>query len=143
MVRGRRVLAALLLAGGLLAMNAFFGDHGPHAQAAMPLDQSMPAATWTAADRPLTAAVPVAERPVPDDGRSTCRDGCGVDAGQFWVMCLAVATGAAVAVLLFVLPRRDIGRLAGRTRWLKTMRTRLAERPPRPPSLVFLCVARI
>jgi len=141
-VRGRRLLAALLLAGGLLAMHAFIGDHGPHAQAAMPLDPSMPAATWTAADRSLTATVPAAERSVRVDGGPTCRAGCGVDAGGVWLMCLAVATGAAVAVLLFLLPRRDTSRLAGRTGLLKPTPTRPAARPPRPPSLVFLCVAR-
>jgi len=130
-----RVLAALLLAAGLLGIHAFVADHGSHAPAVMSLDQSMAVAD------PMPGAAPVAE--AFDERGSACADGCGDDTGQIWAMCLAVVTGAAAVALFVALSRRGTGSLAARRpRWLATARERAVARPPRPPSLHLLCVAR-
>lgn len=134
-VHVRRVLAVLLLAAGVLAMHTFVADHGSHAPAAVALDQSMAVAD------PMPDAAPMAE--AFDERGLACRDGCGDEAGQIWVMCLAVVTGAAAVALLIAQSRRGTGSLAARRPgWLATTRERLVCRPPRPPSLVLLCIAR-
>jgi len=137
----QRLLAVLALVAGVLAMHSLtVGHEGPPVGAS-----AMSTSTTAAMFAPMThqEPAPIPPRHAGDPADDRCSTGCDGGMGQVGWMCLAVIAGAAAVALLVALSRRGTGSLAARlTGWLAATPTRLAERPPRPPSLVLLCIAR-
>ena len=118
----RRGLAVLVLLAGVLAMHALATGHEPHLA-------------------PMSGLVMEASHAAPDG--APCEHGCDRDAMHVGLICLAVVGGATgLALAMLALRSRGAAPEVPHLTVVGVGSDTQRRPPPRPPSLLLLCVAR-